>query len=394
VISRNLRHLRIFLAVAELGSVTLAASRHNVSQPAVTQAVGKLEAQAGGALFDRTRQGFFLTERGRMLADRVRRALALLDPALAEVSPRLQRIATSAQLEALIAVREAENFTLAAQRLGLAQPTVHRAVTQLEHEAEKPLFQRAAFGLVATRPARALAQAARLAFAELEQAEADLAEFDGREVGQIVIGSLPLSRSVLLPQALVAFRKIRPRLPVKVIDGPYDALLAGLRRGDIDVIVGALRDPAPIGDVEQERLFDDRLAIVARRGHPLAGRTGLTPRDLARHAWVVPRGGTPSRAQFDAFFAPLGAAGPDSIIESGSILLMREVLGQGDFLGCISDQQAEAEISKGLLIRLDVDADWPGRAIGLTTRIGWVPTKAQKLMLELLRETATGIGQP
>ncbi|WP_109465609.1 LysR family transcriptional regulator [Albibacillus kandeliae] len=384
MISRNLRHLRVFLAVSDLGSLTLASERVHVSQPAVTQALGKLEREAGGPLFDRTRQGVFPTERGRILGQRVRRALGRLDRALEELSARLVVTTSSAQLSSLIAVADAENFTLAARSLGLAQPTVHRAVTQLETEAGQSLFERRPHGLVPTRAARALAQAARLAFSELEQAEADLAELDGREEGRIVVGALPLSRSVLLPQALARFRVQRPRQPLLVIDGLYSDLLTGLRRGDIDVMIGALRDPLPISDVVQERLFDDRLAVVARPGHPLGGVRNLAPADLAGRAWVVPRVGTPSRKQFDAVFE----GSPESVMEAGSILFMREFLERGDFLGCISEAQAEAEIARGLLIRLDVRADWPARPIGLTLREGWLPTQAQSLLLELLRDEA------
>lgn len=388
MIPRNLRHLRLFLAVAELGALTRAAARCNVSQPAVTQALSKLEQAAGGALFTRSAQGVHATPRGQALAARVGRALARLDPALAEISPRLARTATTAQLNALAAVCDAENFTLAARRLGLAQPTVHRAVTQLEHEAGRPLFERSAYGLAPTRACLGLAEAVRLAAAELTQAESEMAEFDGREAGRIVIGALPLSRSVLLPEALARFRESRPLMPVQLIDGPYGDLLAGLRRGDIDVIAGALRRPAPIGDVVQETLFTDHLAVVARVGHPLTRARGLGPAALAGHSWVVPRTGTPARARFDTFFTDAGLAPPASVIEAGSILFMREILARGDFLGCISAQQAGAEISKGLLARLDVDAAWPGREIGLTMRAGWLPTPAQRQMLELLRAAA------
>ncbi|KMK66158.1 LysR family transcriptional regulator [Puniceibacterium sp. IMCC21224] len=391
MIARNLRHLRCFLAVAELGSVTLASARCNVTQPAVTQALARIEAQAGGRLFERTRRGFFLTDRGDVFADRVRRAFSLLDPKLADLSPRLPLTVTTAQLRALIAVCEAENFTLAARRLGLAQPTVHRAVTQLETETGRTLFRRAVQGLIPTPVANTLAHAARLAFSELDQAEADLAEHAGREGGRIVVGALPLSRSVLLPQSLAAFREQRPTLPIKVFDGPYDSLLAGLRRGEIDVIVGALRYPAPIGDVRQEPLFDDRLAIVSRPGHPLAALRGLGPKELTGYPWIVPRADAPLRAQFDAFFGDACGEPPASTIESGSILLMRETLSLGNFLGCVSGQQAKAEIARGLLIRLDVDAAWSGRAIGLTTRKSWLPTRAQRLFLDIMRQMAEPI---
>lgn len=173
MISRNLRHFRVFLAVAELRSPTQAAERCLVSQPAVTHSLAKLEREVGGPLFERTRQGFFLTERGRVFETRLRRAMQRLDAGLWAVSARLSLTVTTSQLQALIAMVEAQNFTLAARTLGLAQPTVHRAITQIEQEAARPLFERTSFGMVATRAARALAQAARLAFSEFDQAEAE-----------------------------------------------------------------------------------------------------------------------------------------------------------------------------------------------------------------------------
>jgi DNA-binding transcriptional LysR family regulator len=385
----NLRHFRVFLAAAELHSPTEAAERCRVTQPAVTQSLGKLETEAGGDLFERTRRGFFLTDRGRVLEGRLRPAMQRLDAALSDVAPRLTVTATYAQLRALVAVTESQNFTLAARSLGLAQPTVHRAVTQIEQEAVRVLYERTSFGMVPTRVCRDLAQAARLAFAEFEQAEADLAEFEGRDAGRIAVGALPLSRSVLLPEALARFRGVRPLQQVTVFDGPYDEMLAGLRRGDIDFIVGALRQPLPIEDVTQEWLFDDRLAIVARPGHPVAATAGpLPPAVLAGHGWAVPRKGTPARASFEAFFAGQGVRLPDSILECGSVLLMRELLGRSDLLGCISALQAEAEISRGLLARVAVDADWSPRPIGLSFRTNWMPTKAQATLLDLIRDSA------
>lgn len=385
MISRNIRHLRLFVLVADHGSVTKAAEVANLSQPAVTQAINKLEAEAGGPLFRRTRQGFFLNRRGAALLARLRRLFARLDPALADISPRLILTATAPQLRALVAVWEVQNFTLAARRLGVAQPTVHRAVRTLEQEAGQPLFERASFGMLATRPCQALAQAARLAFAELAQADAEMEEFNGRDTGQVVIGALPLSRSVLLPRALVAFRRIRPAVLVTVIDGLYADLLGDLRRGTIDMIVGALRDPAPIGDIVQEPLFDDSLEILAGNHHPLVGRRDVSLADLAEFPWVVPRANVPTRRQFDAFLAPLGIDRPARIIETGSIILMREILDASDHLGCISRQQAQAELAKGLLSRIDITPGWTGRPIGLTFRSDWVPTRAQRQMIELIR---------
>ncbi len=386
MIPRNLRHLRFFAAVAELKSLTATSERWHLSQPAVTQAINKLEREAGGPLFDRTRHGFFLTPRGEILLERVESAFALLDPILGEISPRLRVSLTYAQLQALIAVSESENFTLAARRLGLAQPTVHRAVTQIEQEAARTLFERTSFGILPTRLCQALAQAARLAIYEFDQADAELAQFDGSEAGAVVLGAMPLARSILLPRALARFRQQYPTFAVRIIDGTYDALLGDLRRGSIDFLVGALREPAPIEDVVQERLFDDRLALLARPDHPLAKQTSVCIDDLLAYPWVVPRLGTPTRTQFETLFTSEGKATPQRLIESGSLLLMRGVLSESDHLGCISRHQSKPECDHGLLAQIPFSTDHLIRPIGLTYRGNWQPTRIQQQMMEIISE--------
>ena len=386
----NLRHLRVFLAVVRHGSVTRAAAASNVSQSAVTQAIAKLEAFADAPLFRRTLKGVFATPAGDILAGRAQRAFALLDPALREVGPRLPLTATSAQLTALAAMFEAQNFTLAARRLGLAQPTVHRAIAQLEREAGRPLFERTPYGSIASRTAEALAQATRLAFAELDQAEADIADAAGREAGRIVVGAMPLSRARLLPDATMLFRKRRPTMPIRVFDGVYDDLLPALRRGEIDVLVSALRNPAPVGDVRQVKLFEDDLALVCGPEHPLRAASDLTVERLAAYPWVVNARGTPMRPHFDALFAPLGDRAPKALVETGSLILMRELLRRGDHLGCVSRMQAEAEVALGALAMLPFAMKATERAIGLTMRVDWAPTRAQGEFLDCLAEAAGG----
>ncbi|MEV5876383.1 LysR family transcriptional regulator [Streptomyces sp. NPDC052101] len=76
------RLLRSFLAVAEEGSLTRAAERVFVSQPALTKQIRQLETQLGVRLFDRSRAGMAPTDAGRELARRAPAVLAAWDDAL------------------------------------------------------------------------------------------------------------------------------------------------------------------------------------------------------------------------------------------------------------------------------------------------------------------------
>ncbi len=70
---------RVFLAVAEAGSVSEAARRLFISQPAVSADIASLEASLGTCLFVRSRRGVRLTEAGGILLEHVKSAFSLLD---------------------------------------------------------------------------------------------------------------------------------------------------------------------------------------------------------------------------------------------------------------------------------------------------------------------------
>ncbi|MFJ9614297.1 LysR family transcriptional regulator [Streptomyces noursei] len=89
------RLLRYFVAVAEDGSLTHAAQRLFVSQPALTKQIKQLETQLGVLLFTRSRTGMALTEAGRALAERVPALLADWERTLRETkaaASRAQRV--------------------------------------------------------------------------------------------------------------------------------------------------------------------------------------------------------------------------------------------------------------------------------------------------------------
>jgi LysR family hca operon transcriptional activator len=80
----ELRHLRYFIAVAEEGSLTLAAEKRlHTSQPSLSRQIRDLEYEAGVPLMSRSVHGIELTDAGRAFLDHARLALAQAETALA-----------------------------------------------------------------------------------------------------------------------------------------------------------------------------------------------------------------------------------------------------------------------------------------------------------------------
>lgn len=81
----EIHQLRYFVAVARTKSFTSAAGQCNVSQPSLSSQIAKLEQELGGPLFERSRSGALLTERGRLLHPRAVDTLQQLQRARSEM---------------------------------------------------------------------------------------------------------------------------------------------------------------------------------------------------------------------------------------------------------------------------------------------------------------------
>ena len=393
--SANLRHLHTFREVARLGSVSAAARAVHISQPAVTQAIAGLGRYFGSPLLRRNSTGVSLTPAGQICLARIERSMSQLREAVGEATrgggaerADAGRRVSSTQLDALGAVVEHGNFRLAARARRLSQPSIHRSARELERLLGVPLFEKTSFGITPTREAEKLARRARLAFAEIEQARAEVHALSGGESGRTVIGALPLARSYLLPAALLEFTKEHPRHGVTIIDGTYEHLLSGLRSGESDVLIGALRDPPPAADVQQEHLFDDPLAIIVRAEHPLVRRRRVTAATLRKFQWIAPRAGSPLRVHFNALMASTGLEMQSPPLECNSLAAARAFLLESDRIMLLSAHQIHYEKLAGLLVALPHPAGKVVRPIGLTLRHNWHPTGTQQRLLEILRRTA------
>lgn len=398
----NIRHLRVFSQVCQCGSISQAAEIEHLSQPAVTQAVAKLERDMQVTLLHRQRATMTPSAIGIVLFHRVETALEHLHMGAREAIrlgnkrggrgfSNFDRLLTTAQLHALVALSRSQNFTLAARLVGISQPSLHRSARNLERLAGMSFFTATPEGVSISPAANALSLHTRLALAELTQGLDEIAAHLGRDSTLINVGSMPLARTSILPQAINALVRQTDTIQVRTVDGPYAELLHGLRHGDIDCLIGALRDPVPVDDVEQEVLFDDPLALVVGAQHPLAGKKNITLADTLEFPWVAPGRDTPAgNYLYETLRIADHSPNPIRVI-SGSLVLLRGLLTSENYITTISLHQIQHELKAGSLVPLDIDLSGNSRSIGLTTRLGWRPTKTQELFLELLRQAAKGL---
>lgn len=373
----NLRHLAAIVQIAQTGTMGAAARAVNLTQPALTQALARVEHQLAVPLFERRHDGMVPTPAAQVLVPRISAALNHA------ISPHV----TTARLRALLALADSGSYLGASLATGLAVPTLHRAVKDLSLSLRKTLVERRSNSVALTEAGQALARAFRLARVELEAGLAEIEALKGREVRRIVVGAMPLSRARILPAAVARFLRRHPKVHIAIAEGARVELVDRLRNGMIDMMIGALRQPLVEPDLAQTALFEDEPIIVARTGHPLAGvQPDLGA--LARYAWILPSRGAPLRDSWEAMFAGADIATPPVPLESGSVMTIRQVLLESDFLTLVSRDQVAVELEARWLTSLGKVPSAFHRVIGVTTRASWRPTAVQAEFLADLAAVA------
>jgi len=203
----QMHRLRAFAAVAHYGNVHRASEALHLSQPAVSRAVGQLEASVGAALFERTTKGMRLTASGDCAYRRVSRAFDELRVAgnviiggsaskrhHAQAAERLSQTITEAMLAALLAVARSGSEKAAAAMVGVTQPALNRNLHLLEHLAGVPLFTRSARGTQLTEPGGLLLMHVKLALGEIRIAGEELVSLQGELGGVVVVGAAVSNR--------------------------------------------------------------------------------------------------------------------------------------------------------------------------------------------------------
>ncbi len=394
--SFSFRQLRLFESVGRLNSVRRGSEECNLSQPAVTQALAKLESLLGHDLLDRRACGSYLTDAGKILHKRVIRMLDQLVEALVAlevpggrtgaitVSQRLSR----SQVRSLIVIIEQGTFAQAAAKLALTPASLQRAARDLENNLRKTIFYRSAAGILVTPEGIEFARRVRLALQEIEWAVQEIEAAYGAGESGIVIGALPFGGSVLLASVLGEFIANHPNADISIVNGSAKEMMERLRGGDVDVVVG-LRQAESGESLDSTELVQTPYVVVGRRGHPLTRKGSLSVEDLAGYDWVVGTVGSNRRSCFEALFN--NGRRPRAQIATTSPPVIRSLLTDSDRLTLMTSYELRHET---MLVGLPVNVPGNAPLIGITTRADWQPTSLHRDFIALVNKRVRDAVEP
>jgi DNA-binding transcriptional LysR family regulator len=233
---------------------------------------------------------------------------------------------TLRQLEYAIAAQESGSVAQAAQRLGVAQPTLSAAIAKLEDQLGLQLFIRHhAQGVSVAPQARAFFAEARNLITHARDIERST-QSTGMDVqGTLSLGSFTTIASAFAPKLIATFTARHPAAVLKLEEGAQDSLLDGLRGGHFDAAL--LYDVDLPADLEVRHLAAFAPHILLPAAHSLARRKRLHLKSL-RDEPLILLDIAPSRTYFLRLLNAAGIA-PRIAFSSPSLEVVRGLVGQG-----------------------------------------------------------------
>jgi DNA-binding transcriptional LysR family regulator len=230
-------------------------------------------------------------------------------------------------------IAEEGNLGRAAERLHRTQPALTKCIDRLEEALGSRLFEKDGRGMRLTTAGHVLLKRTRQMAIMVEETAREMRDYAGGLQGTVRIGCVPTLAEHLMPAVFEQLLLEAPAIAVNLVVGMNDNLLAHLRDGEIDLVVGPLLETDP--DFVCERIAEDTVVVMASEKHPIFDAP-CTLAGLLDYKWMLPATTVASRQWLDQTFERHGLPRPQVQIESNVLNAILPILEKTPLLGFVT----------------------------------------------------------
>ena len=185
---------------------------------------------------------------------------------------------TITQLKYVLAVAEHQNFTKAAQKTFVTQPTLSMQIQKLEEELEIQIFDRSKKPIVLTSVGEKIVSQAHNIVNEAERMQDVVDQEKGFIGGEFRLGIIPTVMPTLLPMFLKNFANRYPKVQLKIEELTTDDIIAKLIDGYLDAAIAAT--PLTHEKIKERVLYYEPFVGYVPENHRLSQEVKISSSDL------------------------------------------------------------------------------------------------------------------
>lgn len=300
---------------------------------------------------------------------------------------RIKRRLKLRDLDILIAVIEAGSMGKAAERLDTFQPTVSKAIADLESALGVRLLDRRPQGVEPTPYATALVTRSTAAFNELKQGVKDIENLADPTTGELrIAGSEPIVAG-LFPTVIERLSREYPRFVFHVTNTATDLPeYRALREREVEFIVGRLPRLESQEDLKVDILFEDPLVVAAGVDNPWVRRRSIKLAELMNESWVLPSNELFIGSLITDLFHACGLERPHKGVVCSSLHMNDALLATGRYLAIYSRSRLRLGQKRLPIKMLPVKIPVQTRPIGIVALKNRTLSPIANLFIREMRE--------
>jgi LysR family hydrogen peroxide-inducible transcriptional activator len=286
------------------------------------------------------------------------------------------------QLRYVLAVAESGNFTRAAARSQIAQPSLSQQIMKLERELGHRIFHRLGRKAVLTEAGKVFIERARRILFEVEDATKELSDSPSLE-RRITVGAIQTLAPYVLPNLITRCRKQFPNLQINIREDFKQTLINALLAGELDLALTAA--PVVHASIQVEVLWKEPLVLAVPKGHPLAAKARVTGADLTQETFIL-MGSSSSLTDHIRQFCGDYHFEPKMGSRCAQVATVKALVGIGAGISILPSESRAPEDSESLVYISLADAE-PAREIAVLRHMQRYQSRGAEQFLTVLRES-------
>ena len=221
------------------------------------------------------------------------------------------------QLNYAVTLGKTCNFSRAAEKLFITQPTLSYQIQRLENEVGFPLFLRTSKSVSVTVEGRKFLKEAEKVLKEYDRLCKTAQELSQSFNAELTLGTSSLS-SIHISEGISAFIEAFPQVKFQLVESWDPDLVEMLRREELDVALLCMEDLEQYSDqFVIHPILKEHMCAVMSKGHPLAGRESIALEELRGERLILDAPGSELRKTVQHCFEAEGIL-PERTMEVSS----------------------------------------------------------------------------
>ncbi|MDQ0192930.1 LysR family transcriptional regulator [Paenibacillus wynnii] len=296
------------------------------------------------------------------------------------------------QLQYALQIAAERNFSRAADKLHIAQPSLSQQLSKLEKELGVLLFQRNTSSVELTHAGAKFIEQAQTIIDAVELLRQEMSDISQLRTGRVVVGSMPITGAHLLPHVLPVFKEKYPEVDINLLEDSSMNLEKLTANGQTDLSLLSL--PLEIPALTYEILGEERIDLAVPPGHPLASRllTGVRTslEELKDESFIVLKEGQGFRKMTMELCLNSGFD-PKIVFESNNMETVQSLVATGMGVTLVPHFIARAPRSEFVPVYLPLAEPVPTRTLVIAYRRGRYLSKAAEAFIETFKTTVSGL---